>query len=155
MSKRPPENLDPFVAIRDPGSLPKLLQWGMYDLLTRDGDMTPTEDDMVKAFNVIAWSLLTAGPGRNGTEARLKVDPKDKTRSKLTPLGEDRERDVLKRPTPSATAKKPRARSRKKKKPWMPFEQKARALASWASSIYDNNPDRYGKTWQEARPRSG
>ena len=191
MSKEPHGKLDPHVAVRDPGSLPKLVQAGMYRLIMREtGGSDPDPDTFIKAFNIITWSLLTAGttrsnttdatlrgkpmapklrqvlnPGkkkktakkrkpvkatRDGSEARVKVDPKDPTRVKLTPIGKEIEKAKLKRPTPST--KTPRARSRKKE-PWVPFDEKERQLAGWARSIYDNDPAKYEMTYQEAKRR--
>ena len=190
MSKEPHGDLDPHVAIRAPTSLPKLVIWAMYDLVMREtGGSDPTVDDFIKAFNIITWSLITAGTtrsnttpnrgeksklrkvlktgrkkikrttvvkaSRDGSEARLKPHPKDKTRVVLTKLGEDVERTKLKKPVPSPSGRIPRARSRKviAKRPWVPYVEKERAIVSWASSIYDDDTARYEMTYQEAKRR--
>jgi len=191
MSKEPHGKLDPHVAIRDPGSLPKLVRWSMYDFIMREtGGSDPTPDDFIKAFNIITWSLITAGTTRSnhdatprpkvgklrkvlrtgrkksvtkktagavrdGSEARIKPHPQDETRVVLTKIGETVERSKLKRPEPSPSGRQPRARSRQKlaRRPWVPFEMKARAIAGWASSIYDDDKERYEMTYQEAKRR--
>lgn len=191
MSKEPYKKLDPHVAVRAPDTLPKLVRMGMYRLIMRTtGGSDPTPDDFIKAFNIITWSLITAGTTRSahtdsklrqrgsgklrkvlktgkrkttkktaapkakrdGSEARVKIDPKDPTRVVLTKIGEDVERVKLKRPAAPSRGKAPRARSRKKE-PWVPFDEKARAIAGWASSIYDDDPTRYELTYQEAKRR--
>lgn len=80
MSYAPPYKLDPYVSIRDPGSLPVLMQRGIYDVIQKEKDGA-LHDRYVKAFNVIAFSL---------TESKRLVEGK----TKLTPVGIKREKEV-------------------------------------------------------------
>lgn len=149
MSKQPPQSLDPYVAFRNPGSLPRLVQMGIVDLLRRElGGNDPGPDDMVKAFNVICWSLLTAGPGRNGTKRRVRVSPNDKGTVVLTNLGEMIERQRMRKPKPKKKAKKAKPPA-KTALTWMVFDHKAAMLARWAKALYDRDPAKYDQSWWE------
>jgi len=151
VSKQPPKHLDPYVLIRDPDSLPRLVRMGIVDLLRRElGGNDPGHDDMVKAFNVICWSLLTAGPQRNGAKRRIRVSPNNKSTVVLTNLGEMIERERVKKPK-KTKAKKPAAKT---VLPWIPFPKKAAMLKRWAKTIYEQDPAKYSQSWWEANTNS-
>lgn len=146
MSKQPPKKLDPHVLLRDPDSLPRLVRMGIVDLLRRDkGGSDPNAEDMIKSFNVICWSLLTAGPQRNGAKRRIKTSPNNQSTVVLTNLGEMIERERVKRPK-----KKKKKAKGKTVLPWMPFPKKAAMLRRWAKAIYDRNPAKYSQSWWKA-----
>lgn len=153
MSKQPPLKLDPYIAFRDPDSLPRLVQMGMVDMLRRElKGNDPGPDDLVKAFNIICWSLLTAGPGRNGTEARVKVSHNDNTTIALTKLGESIEKERMKKPKP------PKKKFKHKGKTvlsFMPFSNKAKMLARWAKALYDDDPAKYSQNWWKVNTNNG
>jgi hypothetical protein len=164
VSKLPPDKLDPHAVIRSPSGLPKLVQMGIHDMiLTEQGGKGPSADDLIRSYNIICWSLLTAGPGRNGAEARLKTDPHDASRVVLTNLGEDREREKLNPSVPSnkerlAKRKRDKKAGRKRggpKKPVVPFHMKAQALQRWAKSVYDKDPERFQLNWWDERSKRG
>lgn len=131
MAKDPPFDLDPHLAIRDPDALPSLLVSAMYDVLQRrqSGNM---EERYIKAFNIAAWSLTTAGRKKTkhagwtneGSKARLK-----KGTLELTSLGVKKE--IAARKHPDADAKK-------------------LAIKRMAKRIFDARPDYYAQSWQEA-----
>jgi hypothetical protein len=68
--KPPPFNLDPHVVIRDPGATPVLLRRGMYRAIRQETQGDPTYDQFIAAFNIIAWSLTTAGRRSSGGSQR-------------------------------------------------------------------------------------
>jgi len=122
---------------------------GIVDLLRREkGGGDPNEEDMIKSFNVICWSLLTAGPQRNGAKRRIKVSPNNQSTVVLTNLGEMIERERVKKPKKKKkTTTKPKGKT---VLPWIPFAKKAAMLRRWAKTVYDKDPVKYSQTWWEA-----
>jgi len=94
----PPYKLDPYVAVRNPGGLPKLMQRGIYDVIQKEKDGS-LYDKYIKGFNVIAFSLteskrlyqgkleLTAVGLKREKEVSQLQDTKEKMR-KLAKLAE-------------------------------------------------------------------
>jgi len=148
MAKEPQEKFDPYVAIRDPDSLPPLVISGIYSHIMREASGNdPTEDDFVKAFNVVTWGLLTAGPRRDGSEARIKTNAQDESRVQLTNAGKQREREMFVRERQPLRHRK--RRGGKRPPPIVKFSVKVRKVRGWAKGLYEDAPERFSRNWWE------
>jgi len=148
MAHEPQKKFDPYVAIRDPDSLPPLVISGMYSHIMREASGNdPTEDDFIKAFNVVTWGLLTAGPKRDGSEARIKPHGRDESRVQLTHRGKQREREMFMRERQPLRHRK--RRGGKRPPPIVKFTVKARKLRGWARGLYEDAPEKYSQSWRE------
>lgn len=134
--KPPPFNLDPHIAIRDPSSLPILLRRGMYDVIsTQATSGDPTYDEFVGAFNIIAWSLTTAGrrPGKKTKGKQLGRGRLKKGTTTLTPHVGKRVEEERKK------------QSDTKKKLWW--------IGKWAKQLRTQDPDRATMTYEDYKQR--
>lgn len=91
MSYMPPYKLDPYVAVRNPGGLPILMQRGMHDVIKKEKKKDRSlHDKFVKAFNVIAFSLTESGRMKQGhlvlTETKGYAREKEVKRLSDTPV---------------------------------------------------------------------
>lgn len=136
--KPPPFNLDPHAAIRDPDSLPILLRRGMFNVIRREaGQRDPTYDQFVGAFNIIAWSLTTAGR-RPGKKSK----------------GSQRGRGRLKRGTTQLTPRVgKKLEEQRKKEP--DTDKKMWWISRWAKQLREADPDRATMTYEEYTKRGG
>jgi hypothetical protein len=139
MGNEPPFDLDPHVAFRDLESLPVLLQRGMYRVIEQKiGRADPTYDDFIRAFNIAAWSLTTAG--RRSSK---------KTGAKSSQRGQSR----LKRGTLELTPKMGKRLEEEKRK--LPdTKEKLRRIAKWVEQLKTADPDRATMTFEEYRRRA-
>ena len=136
--KPPPFNLDPHVVIRDPNSLPILLRRGIYDVITKQatsGD--PTYKEFIAAFNIIAWSLTTAGrrPGKQSKGSQRGRGRLKRGTTRLTPNIGTKLNEERKRLTDT------------KKKIWW--------VSRWAKQLREQDPDRATMTYEEYSKRGG
>lgn len=137
-NKPPPFDLDPHVAIRDPHSLPILLRRGMFRVLRQEiGQKDPTYDQFVSAFNIIAWSLTTAGR-RTGKKAK----------------GSQRGRGRLKKGTTQLTPRVGKRLEEERRK-MRDTEKKLWWIDRWAEQLRTQDPDRATMTYEEYKRRGG
>jgi len=168
-SHEPPFKLDPHVAIRDPSSLPVLMVRAMHSVVRHDGGGNPSVEGFIKAFNIAAWTLTTAGrvasnskkptPSKKKAATRRrpvlrkklafkqragkKTTPK-KTQRRINWRNEGSEARLIKG-TLDTTALGAKLEQQAKQKSDTDAMQKD--VERWAATIYRKNPSRYDKSW--------
>jgi uncharacterized short protein YbdD (DUF466 family) len=135
--KPPPFNLDPHVAIQDPGSLPILLRRGMFRAIRQQAGQRDPTYQFISAFNIIAWSLTTAGR-RTGKKAK----------------GSQRGRGRLKKGTTKLTPNMGKKLEEQRKR-MRDTDEKLRWIDKWAEQLRTQDPDRATMTYEEYKRRGG
>jgi hypothetical protein len=113
----PYNNLDPYMVIRDPASVPVLVRRGMYNVILREttGDL---REKVVKAFFIIVKGLTESKRLHRGSIMRGEL--------RMAGIGIRREKEVL------------RDQASKKK---------IRQIDMWVERLKRQEPDRYTKSW--------
>lgn len=139
MARTPPFDLDPHVAIRSPETLPALVINGMYKRFqTMKGELA---DRFINSFNVICWSLTTAGR-KKGVNA-----PKTRRQRGINWTREG-SKARLKEGTLEIADGMEDLEVAAKNEPG--YDQRRDFIIRKAKQIYSRNPEYYDKTWQKA-----
>lgn len=101
------------------------------------GQRDPTYDQFISAFNIIAWSLTTAGR-RTGKKAK----------------GSQRGRGRLKKGTTKLTPNMGKKLEEQRKR-MRDTDEKLRWIDKWAEQLRTQDPDRATMTYEEYKRRGG
>lgn len=174
MSKyEPPFKLDPHVAIRTPDRLPLLMVRAMHSVVRSETQSDPSAEVFIKAFNIAAWTLTTAGRkasnpkpeqkqtkkatvGVGGGKLRKKLVFKGRRSKKVTPKrgarqinwrNEGQEARLIEG-TLNPTGDGAKLEQAAKNKP--DTDAKVTEVTRWAKRIYAKDQERYNKSWWAA-----
>lgn len=167
-SFEPPFKLDPHVAIRTPEVLPVLMARAMHSIVRHESGGNPSAELFIKAFNVAAWTLTTAGRKASNPKPETKTTKKPPPRRRIlrkklafkqragrkntgTPVkrritwSNEGTEARLKKGSLDLTGLGDRLEQEAKGK--QDTDAVVKDIGRWAKAIYQKNPDRYDKSW--------